>query len=200
MSLFIYKMTSPSNKVYIGITSVSLHRRRLHHECLARKNKGFKIHAAIRKYGDKNTWKIIEEVQDWQTAKTKEQYYIKLYNSYANGYNATVGGDTAHLYRKPKYGKDHHRYGKKMSPETRQQISNSIKGKKRTPEQNINQCIQMGVTAFDVFTKSDVLLGTWINRAECARELGLTHSCILACLSGRRKTHKGLTFRLRGNK
>ena len=52
----------------------------------------------MRKYGiDIFSIDIIEEVPIEQLSD-KEQYWIQYYNSYNNGYNATIGGDGKHLY------------------------------------------------------------------------------------------------------
>ena len=45
----VYKHTSPSNKVYIGITN-NYSKRCKQHQWLAAKEEGFAFHAAIRKY------------------------------------------------------------------------------------------------------------------------------------------------------
>ena len=52
----------------------------------------------MRKYGiDIFSIDIIEEVPIEQLSD-KEQYWIQYYNSYNNGYNATIGGDGKQLY------------------------------------------------------------------------------------------------------
>ena len=54
--------------------------------------------------------------------------------------------------------------------------------------------IACGARSFDVF-KGDVLIGSWINAAQCAKDLKLkTKTHISNCLHGRSKTYCGYTF------
>jgi hypothetical protein len=46
-----------------------------------------------------------------------------------------------------------------------------------------------------VFNKQQELIGEWINKEECARELGLCGGHINKCLNKIRKQHKGYTFK-----
>ena len=82
-----------NNKVYIGQTKTSITKRWNAH--LSRYNSGSNqgIYGAMKKYGI-NRFKIekivecpIEELNDL------EQFYIKKYNSYYEGYNLTLGGE-----------------------------------------------------------------------------------------------------------
>lgn len=90
----VYKATSPSNKIYIGITITNLkERKRIH---LRSTNNGSKLpfHNAIRKYGIENIkWEIIDYESDFQKLKMLEIRYIKEYNSFKKGYNQTLGGE-----------------------------------------------------------------------------------------------------------
>lgn len=95
----IYKLISPSEKVYIGITSQKPISYRW------KNGKGYsentKIGQAINKYGwDNFQHEVIEEnIISLEEAKLKEQYWINFYDSYRNGYNSTIGGDTVSLSR-----------------------------------------------------------------------------------------------------
>lgn len=97
MQGIIYKLTSPSGKIYIGQTVQSLKNRLSGHktDCI---NRTSPITSAIRKYGLENffietliTVQSEREILNNQLNKL-EIFYIKLYNSYENGYNATTGG------------------------------------------------------------------------------------------------------------
>jgi group I intron endonuclease len=99
----IYKITNKINgKVYIGKTSLTIEKRFKEHISDSKKPRYEKrpLYDAMNKYGVENF--IIEEVETNITDKDindKEQYYIKIYNSYigfdnSNGYNATLGGDS----------------------------------------------------------------------------------------------------------
>ena len=77
-----------NHKVYIG-QSVDIEKRWQRHK---QSEDNCPIHKAFKKYGIENfTFTIIEECEREQLDE-KEQYYIKYYDSYNNGYNLTIGG------------------------------------------------------------------------------------------------------------
>ena len=94
----IYKITNKiNNKVYIGC-SKDIHHRWIAHksESVLEKNKqyNYSIHKAFRKYGiDNFSFEIIELLPEEQLFD-REKYWINYYNSYNNGYNETLGGDS----------------------------------------------------------------------------------------------------------
>lgn len=87
----IYKITSPTNKVYIGRTS-DFNRRMIEHKASASKNCKNTLYKAIRKYGwDNFTKEIICEVEP-NIAQKLEEEMIKLNDSVRKGYNDTYNG------------------------------------------------------------------------------------------------------------
>ncbi len=108
---FIYKINNTVNdKVYIGQTRQSVHRRWILHKVEARGNTSkMAIHYAMRKYGiDKfyiitlhriitRTYEELKKELDYW-----EQYYIEKYQSLCNqtGYNITKGGKTPCYFTK----------------------------------------------------------------------------------------------------
>ncbi len=92
----IYKITNDINsKVYIGQTIQSLERRFNCH-CSRDNGKGgsMYIKRAILKYGREHFHiELIEEVEE-ALLNEREIYWIAYYNSYHNGYNLTVGGNS----------------------------------------------------------------------------------------------------------
>lgn len=90
----IYKVVNDINdKVYIGKTSRSLEERwNQHINCHLNDNSYF--HNSIKKYGVEHFYPIVIEdnIED-SLLNDREQYWIKYYNSYKNGYNSTLGGD-----------------------------------------------------------------------------------------------------------
>jgi group I intron endonuclease len=136
----IYLITNLLNyKKYVGITKFSLEERFLQHT-----KKGFLLTEAIQKYGkQKFSIELIEEVESAERAYELEMFYIQEYNTKApNGYNLTDGGDgifgwqptdeyrqecserVKQLHKNQKIGM----YGKKHTKETRQKMSESLKG------------------------------------------------------------------------
>src|SRR5690349_10904759 len=89
----VYKVRSPSNKVYIGMTCKDLSVRKFQHLKLAKSGSPCAIHKAILKYGDRLSWTILATVKSRQEAIKLEKLYIFKFNSLENGYNLTIGGD-----------------------------------------------------------------------------------------------------------
>lgn len=88
----IYKIENKINhKIYIG-QSINIERRwRAHLNATQTHNN--KLWAALNKYGKDNfDFSIIEECPK-ELLDEREQYWIKYYDSYNNGYNLTLGGD-----------------------------------------------------------------------------------------------------------
>lgn len=93
----VYKVISPSNKIYIGITCETLESRISKHRYSAHKKAyDSKFMRAINKYGVENLeWTVIESELTYENAVKKEKYYIKKYDTYKTGYNSTHGGEGA---------------------------------------------------------------------------------------------------------
>jgi group I intron endonuclease len=89
----IYKITSPSGKVYIGQTMRSFEERIRQHKrrssnCTLLKN-------AIQKYGDQMKYEIIEEDILREQLDKREVHWISHFNSLApDGYNLDSGGNS----------------------------------------------------------------------------------------------------------
>lgn len=91
---FIYKIINDiNNKIYVGKTHGSIEKRFQEH-CRAinsRKTEKRPLYSAMNKYGIEHFH--IELVEETNEPEEQEQYWIKYYDSYHNGYNATLGGD-----------------------------------------------------------------------------------------------------------
>ena len=115
----VYVHTNLINgKKYIGITKQKPERRWKSGWGYYDKSGRCYFWKAIQKYGwDNFKHEILEDKLSYEEAKEKERFYIKKYNS-ANslyGYNLTLGGDGF--------------LGLPRSEETKQKLSNSLKGK-----------------------------------------------------------------------
>lgn len=107
--MIIYKVISPSNKVYIGMSSQPFElRKKQHFYDAANINCKRRFMRAIRKYGQSLIWEIIESNLTKDEAIFLECYYINFYDSYKNGYNGTIGGDSGpgFIKKTPKVCKD----------------------------------------------------------------------------------------------
>lgn len=112
----VYKHTSPSGKVYIGITKQSIKQR-------WRCGKGYKhciiFLQAINKYGwDNIKHEILLQNQDADSAKYSEKYLIKWYKSHNISYNVTDGGEGS--------------LGKPMLDSTKEKISIKVRNYYKT--------------------------------------------------------------------
>lgn len=86
-----------NGKKYFGITSRVPHRRfgNNGNGYRPRSEKKTKFWMAISKYGwDNFNHIILLENINKSTARELEKYFIKKYNTYSNGYNGTLGGET----------------------------------------------------------------------------------------------------------
>lgn len=90
---YIYKITNDiNNKVYIGKTEFDVQKRFQEHIKDSKKNsKNRPLYKAMNKYGVQHF--SIEIIEECDNLEQREKYWIKYYDSYKNGYNATLGGD-----------------------------------------------------------------------------------------------------------
>ena len=91
---YIYKITNRINKkVYIGKTYTSVEQRWKEHLQDYNKIRCEKrpLYSAMNKYGIQHF--SIETIEECDNLEQREKYWIKYYDSYKNGYNATLGGD-----------------------------------------------------------------------------------------------------------
>lgn len=115
--MLIYKITNKiTNKMYIGLTSVSLRERWTNHKSNCRNPAKYTsaLYCSMRKHGIENF--VIEQIDtasSLEELNIKEQTYIKALNTLApNGYNLDDGGGSQNCH-----------------PETRAKISAALKGR-----------------------------------------------------------------------
>lgn len=107
----IYKITSPTGRIYIG-QSIDIEKRRrmyVNNHC----KKQQKLHASLCKYGfSEHNFEVIEECE-WDLLNEREEYWIEFYGTFNSdfGLNLSSGG-----------------LNKRVSEETKRKISNSKKG------------------------------------------------------------------------
>ena len=114
----IYKITSPSNKIYIG-QSIDIERRFRHYKRMVCKDQ-VKIYNSFLKYGvDAHIFEVLE-LCDTEELNNRERHYQDLYDSVANGLNL--------LYVKSEHFNGGH------SDESKKKISDSLTGRKLSEE------------------------------------------------------------------
>ena len=120
MSIGIYKITSPSKRIYIG-QSINIEDRWRKYKKLNCKRQP-KLYNSFKNYGPENhTFEILEECEIHHLDK-QEIYWKQYYNSVENGLNCELF-DIGQGYRNEK---------------TKQKISKSLLGKSKTKEHCIN--------------------------------------------------------------
>ena len=100
MNGFIYKITNKvNNKVYIGQTRYTVESRwRQHLKNYNVEHRKQPLYLAFEKYGIENfEIETVEEV-NVNSLDEREIFWIAKYNSFKEGYNATIGGQGTKLY------------------------------------------------------------------------------------------------------
>lgn len=127
----LYRLTSPSGKVYIGIAK-NVHKRWQEHALDAHRGSKCTLHKAIRKYGFDNFKKEILVTSTLSYVKEMEVKAIAAYSTMVPaGYNMTAGGDGTAGYiftdeDKMKIGLV--QKGRKHSEESKRLRSEKLKG------------------------------------------------------------------------
>lgn len=127
----IYKITSPSKKVYIG-QSIDIFLRFLYYRKLVCK-KQTRLYNSLKKYGwEKHKFEILCQC-DKAELNNLEKYYISLFQTFNTKYglNLQDGGSNCMFSEETKKKMSNAKKGIKLSEETRKKMSESGKGKHR---------------------------------------------------------------------
>lgn len=130
----IYKITSPTGKVYIG-QSINCRARYTHYKNGHGKDQ-VGLYRSIQKHGwDSHTFEIIFECEQ-EKLNEMEVYYISLFNSFGppHGLNLTEGGCNWVRSVETRKKMSQSQMGKKMPLEVREKISKGHTGKKHSQE------------------------------------------------------------------
>jgi group I intron endonuclease len=123
----IYKITSPSNKIYIG-KSTNIDERKKSYKYPTRRINQHKLNNSINKYGFENHLFEIIEICEETILDEREIYWISFYDSVEKGLNLMYGGQGGKQSQEVKNKKSKSMTGKKPSLETKQKMSQSKKG------------------------------------------------------------------------
>lgn len=194
---FIYKITSPSNKVYVGKT-YDLKKRISSHKSSSKRGKNILLHNSIRKYGwDSHKLEVIEECHD-DVMNDREIFWIaelKTYcYDYKSGLNMTKGADGQRstwmhktelrkMYSEKFSGEGNPFYGKKHTEESRKIISEKaiIRNKKsgwRIPEWGAEKgrnIVRRPVLCYGI---DGVFISEYISLTEAAKTLNVNISSV----------------------
>lgn len=121
---FIYKITFPNEKIYIGLTTLIPEKRWKQHKLNAKNiNRTEYLYNAIRKYKfDNLKFEVIDKAYTREELCELEKKYILEYNSYYNnrkGYNMTYGGNGTSGYKHTEEEKERRRQLYIDNPEER---------------------------------------------------------------------------------
>jgi len=221
---YIYKLTSPNGKTYIGQT-VNKKQRKYHYNSGDFKQQT-KLWNSVSKYNwnPAETYEIIEECLcgvDKEILNKRETYWIDHYNSFKSGLNCNVGGDgnlgnqhSAESKRKMSEAK----IGVKHPDWRNEQKREYTKGRKHTDEAKLRMSeAKIANMTDDVKSKiSEGLMGNqngignsgspkkvvcltnnkiYNSIKEAANELGLHSSNIIATCKGKQKYTGGYKFK-----
>ena len=203
----IYKITSPSNKVYIG-QSTNIEKRWSGYSTNKKKIKEqTKLFNSFRKYGvDNHKFEIIEEcVKD--KLNDREIYWIEFYNSVNVGLNVSKGG---HYFWEVNKGKKHSEatiekmkewWSENAKPRSFETIQKITQTKKQNPRNTTPELIekyrQTSTLKKPIYQFS--INGDFIKEFEsindAARLLGIRNDGISACLRERQKSSGGYVWK-----
>jgi group I intron endonuclease len=143
---YLYRLTSPSGKSYIGIAK-DYRRRWAIHRYRANQNGQGALYAAIRKYKWESFSSEVLVIGSFEYVKEMEVKAIAAFNTYhPHGYNLTRGGDGVVGRRTPQDVRDKiaaGNRGKTMTAASRKKLSIARKGGTISPEQRIKISIKM---------------------------------------------------------
>lgn len=218
-SYCVYKHTTPTGKVYVGITSKNPEQRWLNGRGYCKNNHFWN---AIQKYGWNNiAHEILAEGLSREEAGRLEQMYIALFESsdQSKGYNLTTGGEkgarhTIESRKKLSASKMGKRYniGVPFTEERKKHLrenhadfrgeKNPSYGRKWTPEElAIRQAHRTYLRGGEhaqarpilQLTLDGELVKRWASISEAAEEYCKTS--IKDCLRGKYKQHRGYLWR-----
>jgi group I intron endonuclease len=211
MSIGIYKITSPTKKIYIG-QSINIEKRQSQYRNLNKKGIGNYIYNSLKKYGYENhKFEIIEECSIEQLNE-KEIYWINFFDCVKYGLNLKEGGTkgkhtfkTKNIIRLKATGRklsneakekisqskigNKYSLGKKRTEETKQKMSISYKGEYTKERGNkIKLKIQKPIIQYDMKMN---IIKEWSSQTEASNKLNIKQAGISSCLNNKTKSSGG---------
>lgn len=194
----VYKLTSPSNKVYIGITS-----RKPKHRW--NNGKGYyqnkHLYSAILRYGWENfKHEILAENLTKEAACFLEKELVALHKSNDSrfGYNNSEGGEAPNKGHKATPEEIAKRVaaikGKPMSEKGRQNISKAKKGKPNGHEGKIGEQSKNAGVVYQIDRISGETVCLYYGYAEMARKTGYAKTPVREAALGIRKQAYGFRW------
>ena len=206
----IYKLTSPSGKIYIGQT-----------QCLYKRFQDYRkpkaneyLMKAILKYGLENiSVEILEKDVELGLLDEREQFYLDTLQPFGdNGYNICREASTTRgrkrpkeelkgtsEYRKTRVGELNSFFGKKHTEETKQLLS-KLKTNSKLSKEHIEKFCGAGQESVkrkihQLCKETGMLLKTWDYIRQASRELKINEGSIVSCCKGNYKSAGGFVWK-----
>lgn len=182
----IYKITSPTNKIYIGQSIDIITRWKKYYNLNCKQQP--KIYASLKKHGASNhNFEIICQC-DKSELNNLEKYYIDLYKTFntKSGLNLLNGGNLNKFSEETRLKMSLSKIGKKriVTKEHRENLSKSRMGKKLS-ESHINN---LRISSIDKNAKpiyqldlNNVIIRKWKSSVDAQNNLNISSSHISKC-------------------
>jgi group I intron endonuclease len=203
----IYKITSPSKKVYIG-QSRNIKKRWNDYSVHKKKQKDqTAIFYSLKKYGKENhVFEVIEECS-LEELNEREIYYIEKYDSVNNGLNISRGGyyfwevNVGKKHKKETIDKMKEYWAKNAKPRSKETIAKISKTKQENPRITTPEMVEKyrkastSTKSISQFDLEGNHISDFNSINEAARHLNIRNDGVSACLRGKQKTAYGYIWR-----
>jgi|TARA_R110000744_G_C19155733_1_gene539904 group I intron endonuclease len=203
----IYKITSPSKKVYIG-QSRNIKKRWNDYSVHKKKQKDqTAIFYSLKKYGKENhVFEVIEECS-LEELNEREIYYIEKYDSVNNGLNISRGGyyfwevNVGKKHKKETIDKMKEYWAENAKPRSKETIAKISKTKQENPRITTPEMVEKyrkastSTKSISQFDLEGNHISDFNSINEAARHLNIRNDGVSACLRGKQKTAYGYIWR-----
>lgn len=209
----IYKaVNKQNNETYIGATTKGINQRKLDHLERGKRGEPNKFHNAISTFGaDAFEWQQIDTANSINELAQKEKQYILEFNTKAEGYNGSQGGD----FKKIVYQYDLVTRKIINSYECLNDAAKSVNSSKQHISRaclSVNKTFRGYLWSYDYkellepqndrrkrwvaqLNLEGILLANYISVAEASRQTGVSKTCISRCSRGERKFSSGFIWK-----
>jgi group I intron endonuclease len=210
----IYKITSPTERVYVGQTTKTAEERIIQYKSKRKKKGKSLILRSIEKYGwDAHIFEVIEDNVSVELLNEREIYWIAELKTYAaenlDGMNLTRGGDYRESWKndktrveraKMRRGEKSPSWGKKWPEEMKRKIAEGVRkynlsvGKKPSKycHEKSKEKQRIPVVVYDILGH---FMAEYPYLRAASEALGISRKCVIDAANGRQKHAGGYFFR-----
>lgn len=191
----IYKITSPTGKIYIGQGIDCYHRWMCDYKSIERCKEQRKLYNSLKKYGwEAHSFEIILECPK-QDLNAWEEYYIKKYDTFntSHGLNLQSGGGVFEMSDETKKKMSESQKRIRLTEEAKKKLSAKRKGEdnpmygrtgENSPRFGKKSPNRRRINQYDL---DDNFIRQWDSILEATEYFGCASGVISGCLSGRRR-------------